>query len=299
MEGFVGGVGEDSVIYLQLDEDRLAAGVYVVMYGDRFLLLGSGSGLPIVTKDLTRKFNDFTAVDHINLQVEKGTVFGFLGPNGAGKSTTIRMLCTLLTPSSGTATVAGFDLIREPAEVRRKIGLVSEKLILYPRLTAAENLMFFGRMYGMEESHLRKRIDELLGLVQLTPFKDKLVGGFSSGMRQRVNIIRGLLHDPEILFLDEPTTALDPQSTRFVRDLVKDLRSHGRTIVLTTHVMEEADELSDRIEIIDHGKIIGSGTPQALKDRFNADNMLDVFLALTGRGLRDSASNRVVFTGMA
>jgi len=299
MEGFVGGVGEDSVIYLQLDEDRLAAGVYVVMYGDRFLLLGSGSGLPIVTKDLTRKFNDFTAVDHINLQVEKGTVFGFLGPNGAGKSTTIRMLCTLLTPSSGTATVAGFDLIREPAEVRRKIGLVSEKLILYPRLTAAENLMFFGRMYGMEESHLRKRIDELLGLVQLTPFKDKLIGGFSSGMRQRVNIIRGLLHDPEILFLDEPTTALDPQSTRFVRDLVKDLRSHGRTIVLTTHVMEEADELSDRIEIIDHGKIIGSGTPQALKDRFNADNMLDVFLALTGRGLRDSASNRVVFTGMA
>jgi ABC-2 type transport system ATP-binding protein len=269
------------------------------MYGDQFLPLDSGSGFPIVTKDLTRKFKDFTAVDHVNLQVEKGTVFGFLGPNGAGKSTTIRMLCTLLTPSSGTAMVAGFDLIREPAEVRRKIGLVSEKLILYPRLTAAENLMFFGRMYGMEKSHLRKRIDELLGLVQLTPFRDKLVGGFSSGMRQRVNIMRGLLHDPEILFLDEPTTALDPQSTRFVRDLVKDLRAHGRTIVLTTHIMEEADELSDQIEIIDHGKIIGSGTPEALKDRFNADNMLDVFLALTGTGLRDSASGRVAFTGMA
>jgi ABC-2 type transport system ATP-binding protein len=258
-----------------------------------------GSEYAIVTKRLTRKFNSFTAVDHLDLQVEKGIIFGFLGPNGAGKSTTIRMLCTLLRPSSGAATVAGFDILREPAEVRRKIGLVSEKMILYPRLTAAENLMFFGRMYGMEESHLRKRIDELLGLVQLAPFKDRLVGGFSSGMRQRVNVIRGLLHDPEILFLDEPTTALDPQSARFVRDLVKDLRAGGRTIVLTTHIMEEADELSDRIEIIDHGRIIGVGTPQALKDRFNADNMLDVFLALTGSGLRDAASDHVAFTGLA
>lgn len=208
------------------------------------------------------------------------------------------MLCTLLTPSSGTATVGGLDLAREAAEVRRKIGLVSEKLILYPRLTAVENLMFFGRLYGMKESQLKRRIEELLELVQLTPFKDKLVGGFSSGMRQRVNIIRGLLHNPEILFLDEPTTALDPQSTRFVRDLVKDLKANGHTIVLTTHIMEE-DELSDRIEIIDHGKLIGGGTPRALKDKFNADNMLDVFLSLTGRGLRDSASDRVVFTGMA
>jgi ABC-2 type transport system ATP-binding protein len=251
-----------------------------------------------MTRGLTRKFNSFTAVDHVNLQVEKGTIFGFLGPNGAGKSTTIRMLCTLLTPSSGSATVAGFDLTRQPAEVRRKIGLVAEKLILYPRLSAVENLMFFGRLYSMEGSHLRKRIDELLELVQMTPFKDKLVGGFSSGMRQRVNIIRGLLHNPEILFLDEPTTALDPQSTRFVRDLVKDLKAHGHTIVLTTHIMEEADELSDQIEIIDHGRIIGGGTPRALKDKFNADNMLDVFLSLTGSGLRDSASDHVVFTKM-
>jgi len=271
----------------------------MTLRGDQSLQVDTGSEYAIITKDLTRKFNSFIAVDHVNLQVEKGTIFGFLGPNGAGKTTMIRMLCTLLTPSSGTATVAGFDLARQATEVRRNIGLVSEKLIVYPRLTAVENLMFFGRMYGMEKSHLRKRIDELLELVQLTPFKDKLIGGFSSGMRQRVNIVRGLLHDPEIMFLDEPTTALDPQSTRFVRNFVKDLKSKGRTIVLTTHIMEEADELSDRIEMIDHGKLIGGGTPRALKDKFNADNMLDVFLALTGSGLRDSVSDRVVFTGMA
>lgn len=249
-----------------------------------------------MTNGLTRRFGSFTAVDHVNLKVEKGTIFGFLGPNGAGKSTTIRMLSTLLSPSSGTATVAGFDILDESTEVRRKIGLVAEKLILYPRLTAVENLMFFGRMYGMEDNLLRNRIDELLEMVYLTPFMDKLVGGFSSGMRQRVNIIRGLLHNPEILFLDEPTNALDPQSVRFVHDLVRTLKTRGHTIILTTHVMEEADTLSDLIEIIDHGKIIDRGTPRELKDKFHVDNMLDVFLSLTGRDLRDSASDHVLFT---
>jgi ABC-2 type transport system ATP-binding protein len=248
-----------------------------------------GSEYAIITQDLTRKFNDFTAVNEVNFQVKKGIIFGFLGPNGAGKSTTIRMLTTLLTPTSGTAMVAGFDIVHESDEVRRKIGLVAEKLILYPRLTAVENLMFFGRLYGMRDDALRQRIEELLDMVYLTSFKNKQVGGFSSGMRQRVNIVRELLHNPEILFLDEPTNALDPQSVRFVHDLVKDLKARGHTIVLTTHVMEEADTLSDIIEIIDHGKIIAVGTPRELKDRFHADNILDVFLSLTGRDLRDQA----------
>ena len=203
------------------------------------------------------------------------------------------MLCTLLTPSSGSATVAGFDLTRQPAEVRRKIGLVAEKLILYPRLSAVENLMFFGSLYGIEPNALRKKSEELLDLVKLTQFKDKQVGGYSSGMRQRVNVIRAILHDPDILFLDEPTTALDPQSTRFVRDLVKELKGRGHTIVLTTHMMDEADELSDRICIIDHGKIMAVDTPQTLKERYNTNSLLDVFLELTGRDLRDSASERV------
>jgi len=249
--------------------------------------------LAIETDALTKRFGSFTAVDRVNLTVNNGEIYGFLGPNGAGKTTAIRMLCTLLTPSSGDARVAGYDIIHQAIEVRKKIGLVSEKLIMYPRLTASENLMFFGSLYKINHDSLRKRVDELLDMVQLTPFKDKLVGGYSSGMRQRVNVIRALLHDPEIIFLDEPTTALDPQSTRFVRDLVKELKEMGHTIVLTTHIMEEADELSDRISIIDHGKIVATGVPQELKEKCHADNLLDVFLTLTGRELRDSASDRV------
>jgi len=250
-------------------------------------------GLAIRTEGLTKRFGSFTAVDHIDLAVMEGEIYGFLGPNGAGKSTAIRMLCTLLTPSSGNATIAGFDIIHQSLEVRKRIGLVSEKLIMYPRLTARENLMFFGSLYGMNQDSLTKRVDELLDLVQLTSYKDRVVGGYSSGMRQRLNVVRALLHDPQIVFLDEPTTALDPQSTRFVRDLVKQLKERGHTIVLTTHIMEEADELSTTISIIDHGKIIATGTPQELKGKCNADNLLDVFLTLTGRELRDSASDRI------
>ena len=244
----------------------------------------------IETHRLTKRFNAFTAVDRVDLSVHRGEIYGFLGPNGAGKSTTIRMLSTLLLPSSGTAKVEGYNVVTQGNEVRERIGLVSEKMIMYPRLTALENLMFFGSLYGIERNALRKRSEELLEMVKLTPFKDKLVGGFSSGMRQRVNVIRGILHDPNILFLDEPTTGLDPQSTRFVRDLVKELKQRGHTIVLTTHIMEEADELSDRVSIIDHGKILAVDTPQALKEKFNTSSLLDVFLELTGRELRDSAN---------
>jgi ABC-2 type transport system ATP-binding protein len=247
----------------------------------------------IQTHGLTKNFNSFTAVDHVDLSVRRGEIYGLLGPNGAGKSTVIRMLCTLLSPTSGTASVDGYDVLRQGDEVRKRIGLVSEKLIMYPRLTALENLMFFGKLYRIDRETLQKRSDELLEMVKLTPFRDKLVGGFSSGMRQRVNVIRAILHDPDILFLDEPTTALDPQSTRFVRDLVKELRQRGHTIVLTTHIMEEADELSDRVCIIDHGKVMAIDTPQTLKERYDTDSLLEVFLELTGRQLRDSANGRI------
>jgi len=202
------------------------------------------------TLNLTRQFGDFTAVDNVNLQVQEGEIYGLLGPNGAGKSTIIRMLSTLLKPTSGSARVAGFDVSREASDVKRRIGLVSEKLILYTRLTATQNLNFFGRLYKVEPMALKKRIDDLLAMVQLTQFKDKPISSYSSGMRQRVNIIRALLHDPEIIFLDEPTTALDPQSTRFIWDMVKGLRSRGRTIILTTHMMEEADELSTECALL-------------------------------------------------
>ena len=247
----------------------------------------------IETHGLTKRFNKFTAVDHVDLTVRRGEIYGFLGPNGAGKTTGIRMLCTLLTPTSGTARVDGFDVVHQANEVRKRIGLVSEKLIMYPRLTAFENLMFFGKLYRIDREALRKKSEELLEMVKLTPFKDKLVGGFSSGMRQRMNVIRAVLHDPDILFMDEPTTALDPQSTRFVRDFVKELKQRGHTIVLTTHLMEEADELSDRVCIIDHGKVMAVDTPRALKDKYNTESLLEVFLELTGRELRDSANERI------
>jgi len=250
-------------------------------------------GDAIETHALTKKFGDFTAVDHIELDVRRGEIYGFLGPNGAGKSTTIRMLCTLLKATSGTATVAGFDIEHDANEVRKRIGLVSEKLIMYTRLTAEQNLSFFGRMYGIEDGELKPKIKELLEMVKLTPFKDRSVGGFSSGMRQRMNVIRALIHDPEIIFLDEPTTALDPQSTKFVRDTILELKKDGHTIILTTHIMEEADELSDRISIIDHGKLMATGTVSELKNEHHTESMLEVFLAVTGRELRDSASDRV------
>ena len=251
------------------------------------------SAQAIETHGLTKRFNNFTAVDHVDLSVRRGEIYGFLGPNGAGKTTAIRMLCTLLTPSYGSATVDGYDVVEQANDVRKRIGLVSEKLIMYPRLTALENLMFFGRLYGIDRKTLRKKAEDLLDMVKLDPFKDKLVGGFSSGMRQRVNVIRAILHDPDILFMDEPTTALDPQSTRFVRDLVKELKQQGHTIVLTTHIMEEADELSDRVCIIDHGKVMAVDTPHALKEKYSTNSLLDVFLGLTGRELRDSANGRI------
>lgn len=247
----------------------------------------------ITTHNLTKRFGSFTAVDNVNLEIMQGEVFGFLGPNGAGKSTTIRMLTTLSEPSEGTAEVEGYDIRTQADEVRRRIGLVAEKLILYPRLSAVENLMFFGELYGINGGLLRRRVDELLRMVQLEAFKDMPVASYSSGMRQRINIMRGLLHDPDILFLDEPTAMLDPQSTRFVRNLVKELNQDGKTIILTTHMMEEAEELSHTVGIIDHGKIIAADTPAGLKSKLGCETLEGAFLELTGSALRDSASNSV------
>jgi len=247
----------------------------------------------IETRGLTKRFGRLTAVDHIDLSVLGGEIFGFLGPNGAGKTTVMRMLTTLSEPSEGKATVKGYDIVTQAEWVRRIVGLVAEKIILYPRLNAVENLSFFGGLYGLKGEQLRDRVDELLEMVRLERFKDMPVGGYSSGMRQRLNIVRGLLHDPDIIFMDEPTALLDPQSVSFVRDLIKELNQEGKTIVLTTHIMDEADRLSDRVGIIDNGKIVAVDTPENLKRTSGAETLEDVFLQLTGRALRDSATNRV------
>jgi ABC-2 type transport system ATP-binding protein len=220
----------------------------------------------IETRNLTKKFGELTAVDHVSFKVNRGEIFGLLGPNGAGKTTTIRMLATLTKPTEGSATIGDFDVMKNDNEVRKLLGLVSEKIIMYDRLTARENLWFFGRLYDIPEEVLKRRIDELLALVQLSNWKSSQVGTFSSGMRQRMNVIRSLLNMPEVLLLDEPTLGLDPQSSVEVREFVKKInRENKTTIILTTHMMVEADMLCDRIGIIDHGQIVALDTSSNLK----------------------------------
>lgn len=220
----------------------------------------------IEVKNLTKKFGDFTAVDDLSLTVKEGEIFGFLGPNGAGKSTTIRMLCTLAQPTSGSAKVAGYDLIKDSDKVRENIGLVAEKMIMYDRLTAAENLRFFGKLYAIPKQKLEERIDELLELVNMQEWKNTQISKFSTGMKQRINVIRALLPEPKIVFMDEPTLGLDPQTTFSIRDITREINDSGVTVILTTHAMVEAEALSDRVAIIDHGKVAALDTPQNLKN---------------------------------
>ena len=236
----------------------------------------------IEVSNLTKKFGDFTAVDHISFDVKKSEIFGLLGPNGAGKTTTIRMLSTLTRPTEGTATIGGYDIVKNDSKVRELIGLVSEKMIMYDRLTAKENLMFFGKLYNIPKEILEERIDELLELVQLSQWKNSKVGTFSTGMRQRMNVVRALLNMPKVLFLDEPTLGLDPQSTVEVREFVKKInRENETTIILTTHMMNEADILCDRIGIIDHGKISALDTSTNLKNSISGANTTILILEIS------------------
>lgn len=208
------------------------------------------------------------AVDHVNLGIPKGTLFGLLGPNGAGKTTMIKLLSTLLLPEEGTAYVNGFDITKQANQVRSSIGVVtSGERGLYWRLTGRENLLFFARLYGVREDKARPRIDELLKLVELDDRANDNVEKYSRGMKQRLHLIRGLVHDPPILLMDEPTLGLDPNSAVVIREFIKEKlqKDQGKTILLTTHYMEEADQLCDQIAVIDHGKIIAHGTPGELK----------------------------------
>lgn len=245
--------------------------------------------IAIHTEELTKAFGDFVAVKEISFDVKRGEIFGFLGPNGAGKTTTIKMLCTLLTPTKGRAEVDGHDVVREANEVRKKIGVVTEKLVAYDRLTPLENLTIFGRLYGMDSKILKQRIEELLKLVELWNFRKNRVSNFSSGMKQRLNIVRALIHDPEIIFLDEPTIGLDPTTSHNIRKLIKQLNEKSKkTVLLTTHYMDEADRLSNRIAIIDYGEIIALDTPQNLKASSGLHATLeDAFIKLTGTRIRD------------
>ena len=206
------------------------------------------------------------AVRGVSFAIQKGEIFGFLGPNGAGKTTTISMLSCLLKPTEGSATVAGFDLISQSSEVKRRIGLVPQDLALYPTLSARDNLLYFGRIYKLKGSDLQKRVDDALEMVGLSDRAGDAIETFSGGMKRRVNIAAGLLHKPEVLFLDEPTVGVDPQSRNFIFDNVESLNQDGLTVLYTTHYMEEAQRLCDRVAIVDQGQIIALDTPKALID---------------------------------
>ncbi|MGQ9570488.1 MAG: ATP-binding cassette domain-containing protein [Thermodesulfovibrionales bacterium] len=225
----------------------------------------------IKVENLTKRFDGITAVNDISFVVEEGTIFGFLGPNGAGKTTTINILCTLLSPTSGRAFIAGYDCMKEPAEVRKSIGIVFQDTTLDKDLTAYENLVFHAYLYNVPKDEMRKRVDNALKFVDLYERKDDLVKKFSGGMKRRLEVARGLIHRPRVLFLDEPTLGLDPQSRTNLWEFITKLpEQHNVTVFMTTHYMEEA-EVCDRIAIIDRGKIIAVGSPDELKKIVGGD----------------------------
>ncbi len=229
----------------------------------------------IETMDLTKKFGDLTAVDHVNIRVERGEIFGLLGPNGAGKSTMISMLCTILKPTAGTAKVNGFDIVGEAPAVRRSIGIVFQDPSIDDRLTGRENMEMHADLYDVPRGVMHARIDEVLKLVELQDRARSPVSTYSGGMRRRLEIARSLIHYPKVLFLDEPTIGLDPQSRDHIWSYIRDLKKREDiTIILTTHYMDEADKLCDRIAIIDRSKIVALDTPHALKERLEGETIV-------------------------
>jgi ABC-2 type transport system ATP-binding protein len=241
----------------------------------------------ITVENLVKKFEDVTAVDGISLQVKKGELFGLLGPNGAGKTTTINILCGLIKPTSGTAKVGGFDVQKETEKVKELIGVCPQETAIYPYLTGAENVGLFGNLHDMDKDALKTRRAMLLEKMGLTGDAKRRAEKYSGGMKRRLSLILALIHDPQIAFLDEPTVAMDPQSRHAVWDFVKELKKEDKTIILTTHYMEEAEELCDRVGIIDHGKLIALGAPRELISKNKVKNLEEVFIALTGRKIRE------------
>jgi ABC-2 type transport system ATP-binding protein len=226
----------------------------------------------IRTEGLVRRFGEVVAVDGVDLDIKAGEIYGFLGPNGAGKSTSVRMLCTLLAPTAGTATVAGFDVATQPGEVRLRIGVALQEAALDPKQTGAELLRLQGLLYGLSKRTMKQRVPELFELIDLTEAMDRRIDTYSGGMKRRLDLAAALVHNPDILFLDEPTTGLDPVSRARVWEEVRRLNSDlGMTIFLTTQYLEEADSLAHRVGIINHGKIVAEGTPAELKRSVGAD----------------------------
>jgi ABC-2 type transport system ATP-binding protein len=232
----------------------------------------------IETQDLTRKFDDLVAVDKLNLKVERGRVYGLIGPNGAGKTTTVRMLTTLLEPSGGTARVDGHDILKEAHQVRRVIGYVPQEAQADEALTGREHLILQGRLYGMDPQVMARRIDEVLELVDLKQQADKRALEYSGGMRKLLDIATGLLHNPKLLFLDEPTSGVDVSHRKRLLNYIGDLPATGMTIFLTSHFLEEVDQLAHRVALLDNGRIVTEGTPADLKASIGT-SILDIIVS--------------------
>lgn len=245
------------------------------------------SDASINVNNLEMRFGETAALQGLTLRIAEGELFGLLGPNGAGKSTTINILCGLLEPTAGTASVGGHPLPKEAREVKEIIGVCPQDFSIFPYLTGRENVLLFGDLHGVPRAELRARADQLLDGLGLNGEADRKVSGYSGGMKRRISLATALIGDPRIAFLDEPTTGLDPQSRHAVWEFVRGLKERKRTVVLTTHYMEEAEALCDRVAIIDHGKLIALGTPAELRTRHDAKDLEEVFLKLTGRRIRE------------
>lgn len=243
----------------------------------------------IVVEDLVKKFDDVTAVDHLNLEIHKGEMFGFLGPNGAGKTTTINMLCGLLKPSSGSAEIAGFDILKEPQKVKAKIGVCPQEVAVFKFLSGMENLKLFGSLYGMEKGDLEQRATQLVEDADFTEAAKRKAKGYSGGMMRQLNLMIALISDPEIVFLDEPTVGMDARARRRTWEFIGSLKDQGKTVILTTHYIEEAQTLSDRVGIIDYGELVALGTPQALIEENEVQDLEGVFLKITGRRIAEGS----------
>jgi len=238
---------------------------------------------------LTKTYEDVKAVDNLTLSIKRGELFGLLGPNGSGKTTTINCLNGLVKPTAGQMSVGGHDVEKETSQVRAISGLSPQETAVYPFLTGRENIELFGELYSVSGAALKTRVDYVIGKVGLAEDAKRRVSTYSGGTKRRVSIAMALIQDPEFLFLDEPTVAMDPQSRRAVWDFVRELKSRGKTILLTTHYMEEAEELCDKVGIIDHGQLIALGTPSELKAKYQAKTLEDVFIGITGRTIREGA----------
>lgn len=245
------------------------------------------SDLPILMDNVVKRFEDVTAVDGVGLHVEKGELFGLLGPNGAGKTTIVNILCGLLKPTSGYAMVGGYDVVKEGVKVKELIGVCPQETAIYPYLTGIENLELFGNLYTLDKNTLKAKCNLLLEKMELMQDAKRRVEKYSGGMKRRLSLIITLIHDPQIIFLDEPTVGMDPQSRRAVWDLMRELKKEGKTIFLTTHYMEEAEALCDRVGIIDYGRLIALDKPRELILKNDVRNLEEVFIKLTGRRIRE------------